>query len=557
MPTVKELMHAGRKDELWQMCCGFLDLNIEQFMSIQKRLLLEQIELLNRSVIGRKIFGTTIPQDVEEFRKRAPLTTYQNYCPELSEKREDALPAKPILWQHTSGRSNEFPFKWESIKWMPVTAAMCSEFGKIGGATSLLASCKRRGDASALKKGAKFIYAVAPRPYTSGTYAFVATEELDGVSLPTLEQAEKMEFEDRIAISFKQALSKGFDYYFGITVALVTIGERMGDQMSSVKFKTLLSQPSALFRVVRGLIKSKLAKRKLLPKDLWDIKGIMGSGTDATIFGQLIKDTWGKYPLNVYGSTEAGIVGVQTWDFGTMSFYPSLDFFEFIPEPEYLKWQSDNSYNLKTVLLDEVKAGEKYELVITNFHGGPLIRYRTGDILKISSLRNDKLNINTPQMEFDGRIDDVLDIGGFIRLTEKVIWQAISNTGVPCVEWTARREARGKGHVLHLYMELKDSCTSDVKQIAVKVYEELKKMDEGFMYGDIESILNTMPVEVSTLPKGAFANYMSMRRAQGADLAHLKPKHINISEKEIGILQGAAPEKIKVEKVSIGAPVAR
>jgi hypothetical protein len=56
MPTVKELLRTGHKEELWQMCCGFLDLTIEQFMSIQKRLLLEQIELLNASAIGRKIF---------------------------------------------------------------------------------------------------------------------------------------------------------------------------------------------------------------------------------------------------------------------------------------------------------------------------------------------------------------------------------------------------------------------------------------------------------------------------------------------------------------------
>jgi hypothetical protein len=553
MPTVKELMRAGRKEELWQMCCGFLDLDIQQFMVIQKRLLLEQIELLNNSIIGRKIFGGTIPQNVDEFRKRVPLTTYKDYCPELSERREDALPAKPTLWQHTSGRSAEYPFKWENIKWMPVTAGMCSEFAKIGAATCILSSCKNRGDASAMKKGFKFIYAVAPRPYTSGTQAYVAVEELGAVSLPSLEQAENMEFEDRIAVSFKQALSKGFDFYFGITVALVAIGEKMGDQMSSVDVKALLSQPSALFRAVRGLIRSKLAKRKLLPRDLWDIKGIMGSGTDAAIFGQVIKDTWGKYPLNVYGSTEAGILAVQAWDFGTMTFYPSLDFIEFIPEAEYLKWQADNSYNPKLVLMDNVKAGEKYELVITNFHGGPLIRYRTGDILKITGLRNDKLNINTPQMEFDGRIDDVLDIGGFVRLTEKVIWQAVSNTGIPCVEWTARKEARGTGHVLHLYLELKDGVTTDTKQMATKVYEELRKMDDGFMYGDIESVLNTMPVEVSTLPKGAFASYMSMRRSQGADLAHLKPKHVNVSEQELAILRGAVITDIEKEKTPITA----
>jgi len=88
MPTVKELLRTGRREELWQMCCGFLDLNIEQFMSIQRRLLLEQIELLNQSRIGKKIMGGLVPQNVEEFRKRVPLTTYQDYCPELSERQE-------------------------------------------------------------------------------------------------------------------------------------------------------------------------------------------------------------------------------------------------------------------------------------------------------------------------------------------------------------------------------------------------------------------------------------------------------------------------------------
>jgi len=76
MSTIQELIRSGRKEEIWQMCCGFLDLDIEQFMAIQNRLLLEQIELLNNSKIGRKIFKGTVPQDVNEFRKRVPLTTY-------------------------------------------------------------------------------------------------------------------------------------------------------------------------------------------------------------------------------------------------------------------------------------------------------------------------------------------------------------------------------------------------------------------------------------------------------------------------------------------------
>ena len=109
---------------------------------------------------------------------------------------------------------------------------------------------------------------------------------------------------------------------------------------------------------------------------------------------------------------------------------------EFIPEKEHFKWQLDHKYQPKTVLLDEVKAGECYEIVITNFHGGALVRYRVGDMIRITSLKNEKLGINIPQMEFERRADDLLDFVVF-RLTEKTIWKAIENSGIPYADWVA------------------------------------------------------------------------------------------------------------------------
>jgi len=41
MAEIKELLRQGRKEELWQMCCGYIDLSLEQHIAIQKRLLLE------------------------------------------------------------------------------------------------------------------------------------------------------------------------------------------------------------------------------------------------------------------------------------------------------------------------------------------------------------------------------------------------------------------------------------------------------------------------------------------------------------------------------------
>ncbi len=91
MVNAVELLRQGRKEELWQMHCGFLDLSTEQFMTIQRRLLLEQIELLKRCELGNGVMRGAKPSTVEEFREQVPLTTYQDYCPELLEKREELV----------------------------------------------------------------------------------------------------------------------------------------------------------------------------------------------------------------------------------------------------------------------------------------------------------------------------------------------------------------------------------------------------------------------------------------------------------------------------------
>jgi len=44
------------------------------------------------------------------------------------------------------------------------------------------------------------------------------------------------------------------------------------------------------------------------------------------------------------------------------------------------------------------------------------------------------------------------------------------------------------------------------------------------------------PVEVSFLPHGTFIRYITERQASGAALGHLKPPHINPSEKVLSLL---------------------
>ena len=108
MASISNLLRQGRNEELWQMCCGYIDLNMKQFMVIQRRLLQDQLELLKNCELGRKVMRGSMPTSLEQFRREVPLTTYSDYCPELLEKQEDVLPAKPTHWLHTSGKSGEY-----------------------------------------------------------------------------------------------------------------------------------------------------------------------------------------------------------------------------------------------------------------------------------------------------------------------------------------------------------------------------------------------------------------------------------------------------------------
>jgi hypothetical protein len=549
---ILELIRRGRRDELWQMCCGFLDLSLEQFMSIQKRLLLEQIGLLKNCELGRKLMSGALPESVEEFREQVPLTTYADYCPELVEQRENVLPAKTARWVRTSGRSGEY-----SAKWVPMSADLCNEYAMATGAIFFLAFCRGRGDVSQVKEHMKVLFALGPAEYGSGAIGAIAQEAIGFDFLPS-NTTEGMPFQEIIRAGFTEALYEGIDVFGGLPSILVAIGEQFKQRSGKMSIRPLLSHPAAFSRLVNGFIKSKLARRPMSPKDVWKVKGIIGGGTDAGIFKARVKELWGKYPIELYGGTEGGIYAMQTWDYEGMVFVPTLNFFEFIPEDEHFKWQLDHSYQPETILLDEVKAGEVYEVVITNLHGGIMTRYRLGDLIRVISLKNEKLGIGLPQIVFERRADELIDITGFGKLNERIVWQAIENTNIPYVDWTARKEVINDKPMLRLYIELKDNYIASEKGVATAVYNELLKLDDKYnyniyrAYGNPEVVLGIKPVEVTFLQQDAFLNYIAKRQAEGAPLGHLKPVHINPSDRVIALL-GAKPERVPEVEVAVEA----
>jgi len=541
-----DLMRQGKKAELWQMCCGYLNLSLEGFMTIQKRLLLEQIELLKGCEMGRRLMGGAMPETIQEFRAQVPLTTYDDYLPELLERSERWLPAKPALWVHTVGRAGEYNFKW-----VPLSASFLEEFERVAAGVALLGACNDRGDFP-VKEHMRLLATMGTRDYGSGIVAYLIQEGLGCDLFPC--NAPEMTFQKRMEEGFEEALSEGLDTVGGLPSILAYVGEVFAQRAKDVDARFLLSHPRAFARLAKGMVRSRLAGRPILPRDLWSLKSTVVGGADSGVFRERAEQLWGRRLLEVYGGTEGGLYATQTWDYEGMTFIPTLNFLELIPEGEWFRSQLDSSYRPRTVLLDEVREGKNYEPVITNFHGGIMTRYRLGDMVQITSLRNGTLNIDVPQMVFHSRADDLLDIAGLGRVTERMIWEAVENSSIPYVDWVASKEIVDNKPVLHVYMELREGNVASEESLAKTILGQFRRLDRKYrcnfyrLVGDMERVLDLSPVVVSLLPRGAFSSYTLQRQLEGMAGGRLNPTRINPSGEMLSTLR--AP-KVAVEAAPV------
>jgi len=524
MTTAVELLRQGRTEELWRKYCGFVDLSLEEFMHIQKRLLLEQLKLLKEMPLGRKIMRGESPSSVEEFRHTVPLTTYKDYTPYLLEQDESMLLEKPVTWVRTSGRSGEYGCKWVPYSAQMYEAANRNAFGGL-----LLAAATRRGEIL-LEEDDVVFNTLAPPPYLSGAvFTKGLLTQFPFRFIPPLEESAKMEFAERIQTGFKLAMKTGIDIIYGMASILVRVGEQFESGSSGFKVSSFYLHPAVLSRLTRGMIRARFAGRNMLPKDIWHPKVIGLGGMDVSIFRDKIYKQWGKQPSEGYSGSEIMVVACQLWNHKGMTFFPDTSFLEFIPEEEHIRAKRDQNYEPKTVLLDEVQAGQKYEIVVTNFHGGVFVRYRPGDLVEIIARRDDEINVDSPQMVFHSRADELIDIAGFTRLTERTIWKAIQATGVAYTDWTACKEVEDGKPVLRVYIELVHD--ENLAELREEIHNNLTKLDED--YCNLGKILDLDPLRITQLSPGTFDRYYLLKKEAGAELAHLKPPHVNPSPENI------------------------
>jgi hypothetical protein len=521
METLLEMYRRGDWEGIWTRYCGHLELGMEEFLDTQRRLLSDQLQAWQRSLLARKVFGGVIPTTVEEFRQRTPITTYEDYADVLLNKREEELAEKAFVWVHTSGRGGQYEFKW-----FPFTRGMYDAMSDYSVGCFILAPCRKRGEIR-IKERDRLMFTLAPVPFVSGLVVRSLYEQFNFRIWPPYEQAVKMEFSERIREAIRLAFSEGIDYFYGISSFMIALSEQFeeaGKGGGSPDMRRMLRDPKILFRLVRGMVKSKLRGGPLRPSDLWRPRGIICGGMDTSVYRERIRAMWGEYPREGYGCSEFGFIANQ--HYAGVGMVPNVKtcYLEFLEMDEHAKWKQDRSYRPRLLLLSEVEVGRDYALVGTNFFGGVLVRYLLGDSVRFLSLRDPQIGLQLPQLMVSSRIDDVIDIAGFTRLTEKTVWSAVEGSGVRYVDWVVAKEFKNDQPVLHLYLEPR-ADDQDAEQARRLIHEELKRLDP--QYRDLEEMAGIRPLAVTLFSRGTFQRYQKERQAAGYDIAHLKPPHMN------------------------------
>ena len=187
-------------EQLWQEYCGFLDLSLDKYMQMQKHLLMEQISLMAKSRLGRVLMGSKIPDTVEEFRASVPLTTFENYADTLLMKREEELPAVPVVWLDTTWEGGDYPQKTA-----PYSRSMLDTYRDNLFAVLLIAHAAKKGTFH-VRPNAKVLYALAPLPYATGLFPELMKGEIDFRFMPPVQEAVTLPLSQQMARGRELAL---------------------------------------------------------------------------------------------------------------------------------------------------------------------------------------------------------------------------------------------------------------------------------------------------------------------------------------------------------------
>ena len=326
--TLKSHSPSQNRSFSWSKFCGFTQLALEQYMSVQHDLFEEQLSRARQSGLPSRLGLPQVPENIDEFRRTFPLSRWSDYAPLLNEKMETGLIERAKHWAYTSLHMGEG-------KWVPFTEEAVAAQVDTVIATLILATAKQEGDVN-IGPGSKILYNIPPKPFLAAHLALELAEKYGLEGIPPVETIERLGFRESIKEGFKMALDRGVDAVISMNSIMLRVAEKFTTHAYSTVLKLAIAQPSSrsFMRLAKGLAGSKLDGRSILPRDLWKPKAIISWGSNMSAYDDQIAHYWGQRPFSVHGLTECGIIAVSDLRHSGMVMVPNAGFWEFIPVSE-------------------------------------------------------------------------------------------------------------------------------------------------------------------------------------------------------------------------------
>ncbi|KAL7233070.1 hypothetical protein ACSBR1_016836 [Camellia fascicularis] len=209
----------------------------------------------------------------------------------------------------------------------------------------------------------------------------------------------------------------------------------------------------------------------------------------------------------------------------TFAVLPNIGYFEFIPLRENVQVQKPDeiessllSMEAKPLGLTEVKIGEEYEIIFTNFAG--LYRYRLGDVVKVVGFHN-----STPELQFVCRSNLLLTINidknteKDLQLSVEAAAKLLAEEKLEVVDFTSLVDlSTDPGHYV-IFWEVSGEAGEDLLKECCNCLDR-SFVDAGYMSSRKVNTIGAL--ELRVLRRGTFQKILDHYVGQGSAVSQFK-----------------------------------
>ncbi len=521
------------KKDLWDEYCSFYEKDFSEQLEYSQKKLEEHLERWSKTKTAKKLCPDGF-DTIEDL----PITTYDDYpiFSKYGNKIEKAVEAHPkpdgMLWKDyykkiekkykhliedwvpgeyggivkTSGSTGE-------IKWIVQSKLWFSNVGDTALQAIVLSGSEEMGKTS-IERGDTVLNMGVPIPYIVGYGTDHLQKEFN--LFPSIDITDDMpNMKDKLYYILKH-LKKGQELNVAFAVApTLYLFSKAVTEPSEIYLDNFRSRGFGIKKMILGILylKEKLTSNPdSSAKDILSTKGLTTGGQDVMLYLNYLEKQYGKVPLNLYGSTEIGLMT------GTPDNRTKL-----MPNIQHMHLEFMNDGDVYSI--SEVEEGEVYKLIATPF-GSPLIRYNQKDLLRVAETRDDGM----PLFEFESREISMLHIGNYFIMNEGIAFRTLKRAGWRMSSNWAVTKKIGKIQGLHFLME-KD-WEYDKERAQERIFSALKK-ENKFFEDYIEDFGIRGPnevIDVEYLKKGAFKRYSLEKMNKGEPIGQYKAPKVILPE---------------------------